>query len=423
MRTFETKVIGGIVRGLVPPSSVSLYPSDFEDKELGQCLALARDIETAGREVDPDILALRCIETDNGFFSTDDFTLMANSIQSASVVYEAIDRIKAQSLRNRLLAETAEIGLRKDASGVELLRDLRRVISDAERFNSSENGFVYLKDIGIKTRGVIDDLHNRVAYAVPTGFGNFDDLLGDGFSKGDEHIIVGHTGSGKSALALACARNQAATERVVGIVSREMADTENHIRILASETNIPRYSIRNGMSDFTHRDLAQGIERTNELRIAFDTTTSTVEELRPRVRQMCESDGMQILYVDYLQLMSSNAIKGTNRADEVQKISRTLKEIAMENRIPVVSLCQFNRGAMNASLFEILSHLKESSGIEQDASTVSYVQIERTEEPKQIKEAKVTILKNRNGATFQSAHFDYDGAVFKFIERPSDRSF
>ena len=79
-------------------------------------------------------------------------------------------------------------------------------------------------------------------------------------------------------------------------------------------------------------------------------------------------------------------------------------------------MCQFNRGAANATIYDILGHLKESSGIEQDASTIMYVQLEKTEERKQIKEAKITILKNRNGASFHSVDLEYHGEIFTFNE-------
>jgi replicative DNA helicase len=130
---------------------------------------------------------------------------------------------------------------------------------------------------------------------------------------------------------------------------------------------------------------------------------------------MVEGFDMKILYVDYLQLLSSKHGAG-NRATEVQAISRTLKEIAMDNKIPVVSLCQFNRSAGQANIYDILSHLKESSGIEQDASTILYIQIEKTDQPKQVKDAKLTVLKNRNGATFKPIDLHYRGETFTFSE-------
>ena len=89
----------------------------------------------------------------------------------------------------------------------------------------------------------------------------------------------------------------------------------------------------------------------------------------------------------------------------------------MENNIPVVALCQFNRGGSQASIFDLMSYLKESSGIEQDASTILYVQIEKTEENKRVKDGKLTVLKNRNGATFASVELAYQGEIFQFFEK------
>lgn len=416
MQVYEQKVIGGIVSGLVSPATVDLTSADFESEDLGACLRIAKQLEATGTKIDADIIKLRLYETDQGFFGPDDFTLMAQSVSSASVVYDAVEKIKGSSLRTHLLTEAATIALHDKKSGSELLTELRNLVDSCEKsYSTSENSFVYLSDISPKTRGVIDDLHANKSYAVPTGFGNLDDELLDGFSRGDAHIIVGFTGAGKSAFALNCAMNQAAKGNVVGVVSREMSDTENHIRIIAGKANIPRFDIRMGLSEGTRTRLMEAVDSLDGLKIAFDTHTSNVEALRTQARKMVERDDMKILYVDYLQLMTSTSSQ-SSRANEVQAISRTLKLIAMENRIPVVSLCQFNRGAMNANLFEILGYLKESSGIEQDASTISYIQIEQSETPKMVKDAKVTILKNRNGATFNAAHFRYDGPTFTFTE-------
>ena len=147
----------------------------------------------------------------------------------------------------------------------------------------------------------------------------------------------------------------------------------------------------------------------------MNTKTDVVENLRPQVKRWVESRGLQILYVDYLQLLLTEQ-KGSNRADAVSTVSRTLKLIAMENNIPVVSLCQFNRAAANASVFEILGMLKESSSIEQDASTVSYVQIEKNTMDNPNRAAQLTVLKNRNGATFKPINLNYHGPTFTFTE-------
>lgn len=420
MNIYEKRIIGGIVKGVVRPSEIDLTASDFETEELGTALGHAHRLESEGRDIDADILCSR--QSDTGFYTPDDFKLMAAAVGSASIVWESVDKVKSAALKTYILNEAAKIALLETASSADLLDRVKRIVTKAEdHYRTSDNNFVFMSELTGKVQAVYDDLHAGVSYSVPTYFYSIDNLILDGFSRGDEHIIVGFTGSGKSALALAFARKQAENGHCVGIVSREMSDIENIMRLQASGADIPRWQMRKGMADHTHRDLSNHLTKFSELPIAFDTRTNNVEDLRPQVKRMVEGYGMKILYVDYLQLLSSKTSQNS-RAGEVQLISRTLKEIAMENKIPVVSLCQFNRGAATASIFDILGHLKESSGIEQDASTILYVQIEKTEEKKVIKEAKLTVLKNRNGSTFASVDLNYRGETFTFTENEPDTS-
>lgn len=416
MNTYEQKIIGGVLANLIQPSAVALEPADFTDTDLGDCLRAARVLEADKIRIDPEILCQRMANTDS-FYTAQDFKLMQTAVNSASVVYEAIEKVKSTALKTFLLEKTAEIALQSDRSSTQLLDALKAVIDHADNeYRSTENNFVLLKDILQETEAIYRDLHSGVSYAISTGFPLIDALLLDGFTKGDEHILVGFTGSGKTALALNMAMNQAKAGNFVGFVSREMSAPENVMRLIASDTGIERWKMRKGMFDNTLDDLLRHMSGGfNNLPIAFDTRTVSVEELRPQVRQMVEKNDLRILYVDYLQLMTSNG-RASTRADEVQKISRTLKLIAMENKIPVVSLCQFNRGAANADVFSIMAHLKESSAIEQDASTISYVQIEKTDTDNPIRGAQITVLKNRNGSTFRPVNLDYHGATFTFTE-------
>lgn len=423
MNTYETRIIGGIVAGTVRASDIDLDASDFTSEDAGAAIRAAQGLEANGVKIDAHILHATLDPDGDSFYTASDFELMARQSLSASVVWDAVEKVKGEALKTMLLTETANLALRKEQTGTMLLDSLKDLVSRADAdYRTSENNFVFLSELAPKVKGVYQDLHSGVSYAVSTGFDLIDAEILDGFSRGDEHIIVGFTGSGKSALALNMARRQAMSGITVGIVSREMSDIENIMRIQSSESEIPRWTIRKGMFDSTLDKLNQGIDRLAQLPICFDTRTTDVNELRPQVRRMVESYDLKILYVDYLQLMAAKS-SNTTRANEVQAISRTLKEIAMENKIPVVSLCQFNRGAMQASIFDILAHLKESSGIEQDASTILYVQLEKTEERKPIKDAKVTVLKNRNGATFHSVELEYQGDIFTFREpRSSDIS-
>lgn len=415
MNIFEKKIIGGIIAGTIKPSELDLGTTDFEDLELSLCLTILRQIENEGLPIDAEILGQRLAKTDLGFYSARDFELMAAAARSSSVVYEAIEKIKGNSLKNFLLERAANVALGTAKSGTSLLDELKAIVANAEQFyKSSENNFVQIGELSEKVKQVYLDLHNDISYAVPTFFESVDNEILDGFSKSDLHIIAGFTGQGKSGLALNFAKAQAQKNIPVGIVSREMSDVENIIRLQSSDSKTPRWHIRKGMHRTDFDILTSHFESFSKLPIYLDVRTSDIETLRPQVKKMVEQFGLQILYVDYLQLMKSS--KNATRADEVASVSRGLKEIAMENKIPVVALCQFNRAGSNAGLFDLMNYLKESSGIEQDASTILYIQVEKTEEKKQFKEAKITVLKNRNGATFANVPLTYRGEIFTFYE-------
>lgn len=412
---YEKKLIGGILSGAVQPASIDLDPSDLAD--FGNALAVCRELDGA---VSPDLLAMKLSErfpdSAESFYTAEDFRLFAQAAPSAAVVFEAADKIKGAALKTYLSETMANILANGSKTGAGMLDDLKAAIAHADRrYKSLENNFLLMRDIVPKLEGVLSDFHAGVSYAIPTGFPIYDDLLLDGFSKGDLHIIAGMTGHGKSAIALNCAAYQARCDYFVGVVSREMSDVENAMRIQSSSQQIPRWQMKRGIYDTTFRELKAGMGELAKLPIAFDVRTTDIESLGVQVKRMCEQHEMKILYVDYLQLVGSNGKRGS-RAEEVAAVSRGLKLIAMENNIPVVALSQFNRGAMNADVMDLLGHLKESSGIEQDASTISYIQIDNSDPSAKSKRAKLQVLKNRNGTTFKPVYLDYSGETFTFTE-------
>lgn len=411
MNVYEQRVIGGMIAGLVAAESIALSPSDFAD--LGDVYEKAREIALAGK-LDAELLASR--QGGDSFHGVRDFQLWAASANSASVVFDAVEQVKSASLKAFLLSEAASLALRSDAAAPELLESLRRIVEHADsEYRTVADDFVMIADLVPQVKTVLDDLHAGTNYSLSTGFSEFDRQILDGFSKGDLHVIAGSTGSGKTALALNIALNQAKSNNLVGLVSREMSSTENIIRLLCSDTATERWKVRRAMFDDTYATLLGTLrDKFRPLPFAINTATTSVQMLRPQVKRWVEQKGLTALYVDYLQLLASDA-RHNSRADEISTVSRTLKLIAMENNIPVVALCQFNRGANNADDFDLLGYLKESSGIEQDASTVTHIKIERSESPR--KAASLRVLKNRNGATMHTVELDYDGPTFTFRER------
>lgn len=416
MLTYEKQILGAVIAGTIKPSAVPLGIADFTDTELAQMLNLARRMEENGQPIDAEAMYSATVETEVGFYTAYDFKEWAASANSAAAAYSAIEKIKSQALKKYLSDAITQIALDPDRTGAEMLNTLKRISATSEKFyQSSQNNFVSLKDLKPQVKAVYQDLHSGISYALPTYFIRRDEMLLDGYSKGDLHLIVGQTGAGKSSLALNDALNQAKQGHVIGVVSREMSAIENVMRLQASDAKIPRWKIRKDMWDSTYAELNEHLDSFTDLPMYFDTQTEDIENLRPQAIEMVEKNGMAALYVDYLQLMGAKSNSDT-RANEVQAISRELKKLAMELGIPIIALCQFNNGVINASLFDVMNYIRESGSIKQDASTIQYIQVEHTEEQKEWKDAKVTVLKNRNGATFASVDLRFNGAEFRFEE-------
>lgn len=420
MNLYEQRLIGGVAGGIIKPSAIPLSGDDFTD--LGEVFEVARKIEADGYEIDPAMLASRL---EDEFYGADDFKRMAQAAQSNSVVFEAIEHIKGYALKKFLLKEAAEISLNDEASAKHLLARFRLAVEHAEaEYSSVSDDFVSVEEIATEVEAVLTDLRDSVSYSVSTGYATIDELLGEGFTRGDLHVLAGMTGSGKTGLALNFIIKQCKEQNYVGLVSREMSSVQNIIRLLAHESGIARWRMKKGMDSRLYDSLLNHLQNLRQLPLAINVKTTTVQSLRSQVKRLVDVKGMNILYVDYLQLMGSEG--RSNRTEEVQSVSRTLKMIAMENNIPVVALSQFNRSAIDTDPDEassLLFKLKESSGIEQDASTVGVVQLKRPEPGiiSEWRDARFTILKNRDGESLRSVDLEYHGATFTFRDLPKLR--
>lgn len=262
---------------------------------------------------------------------------------------------------------------------------------------------------------------------VPSGFTSLDRIT-SGWQKSDLVIVAARPSMGKTAFVLSMARNMAVEhKRGVALFSLEMSAIQLVNRLIVSETELPSEKIRNGhLEGYEWQQLDHKIKSLVEAPIFIDDTPAiSIFELRAKCRRLKMQHDISIIIIDYLQLMSGPAETKGNREQEVSTISRSLKAIAKELNVPVIALSQLNRSLelrTGASKRPMLSDLRESGAIEQDADVVLFIHrpekygITEDEEGNPTQGlAEIIIAKHRNGA-IGDVHLKFVDRCAKFEE-------
>ncbi|MFH1676362.1 MAG: replicative DNA helicase, partial [bacterium] len=259
---------------------------------------------------------------------------------------------------------------------------------------------------------------NKEPPGISTGFSDLDAKL-LGFQPGNLIILAARPSQGKTALALDIARNVAETGKSVAFVSLEMSKEELVIRLLCSTAMLDGYRLRlkrlsdkadvDGKTDWDR--LNEAMRRLGSFKLFIDDSSSlTISELRAKIKTIALEHELDMVIVDYLQLIDGELGAGDMRVQEVTKISRNLKGLARELHVPVLTLSQLSRHIERREGFKKipqLSDLRESGAIEQDADVVLFIHREITEEderegrqydPDDVQDTQLIVAKNRNGA-------------------------
>jgi len=213
---------------------------------------------------------------------------------------------------------------------------------------------------------------------VPSGFTKLDELT-SGWQPSDLIIIAARPGMGKTALTLSMARNIAVGQRIpVAFFSLEMASVQLITRLISSETGLSSEKLRTGkLEDHEWKQLNVGVKDLETSPLFIDDTPSlSIFDLRAKARRLASQHGIKMIMIDYLQLMTAGGSgKNGNREQEISTISRNLKALAKELNVPVIALSQLSRAVetRGGSKRPLLSDLRESGAIEQDADIVSFI--------------------------------------------------
>ena len=319
---------------------------------------------------------------------------------------EAYGRIiEDNSIRRRMLTaanDIAKLAYKEGASVDEVMDDAEKAI-----FSVSERRLT--RDLQ-PIQQVLSDYYDRIdqlarqggdIFGVPTGFIDLDRLL-MGLQPSDFILIAGRPGTGKTAFMLTAAKNAAQIHKKhVAIFSLEMSNEQLVQRLIAQETGIDSQRLRTGKLEedewplFTH-----AIEVLSDTRIFLDDTPAlTPLQLRTKCRRLHLEFQLDLILVDYLQLMSSGA-RNENRVQEVSYISRNLKVLARELNVPVLAAAQLSRAIeQRADKEPQLSDLRESGSLEQDADIVMFIHRPEMYEKDTLKKnvAQIKVSKHRNG--------------------------
>ncbi len=265
---------------------------------------------------------------------------------------------------------------------------------------------------------------------VPTGFEGLDNLL-SGFQKSDLIILAARPSMGKTTFALDIARNASLKYTAsVGIFSLEMSDQQLVDRMLAAEAGVDSWKLRTGRlsNDDEYDSLQQAMSKLSKASIhIIDEAAMNIVKMRSAARRLKNEHGLDMLIVDYLQLMSPTLTKNSDSmVQQVTEISRSLKILARELEIPVVALSQLSRAVEQRGGKPRLSDLRDSGSIEQDADVVMFIHREdkmnKDKEAERPNVAEILVEKHRNGPVGM-AELYFDDKHVRFLNLDKNHQF
>ena len=334
-------------------------------------------------------------------------TALANAVPTAANVtfHARIVRQKSQ-LRHLINAATEIAGTAyEDADDVDEIMDdaEKRILGVTARSNHAD--FVPMKDILITTFEQIEKhaANKGTLTGLPSGFLDLDRIT-SGFQPSDLILVAARPSMGKTAFTLNIATNAAIrSQKTVAFFSLEMSKEQLALRMFSAEGQVDSQRLRVGdLKDEEWQKLISAADRLTKAPLWIDDTPGiTVMELRSKARRLKAEHGLDLIVIDYLQLMQGRGRgSGDNRQQEISEISRSLKALARELKVPVIALSQLSRSVESRQIKRpMLSDLRESGSLEQDADIVMFLYREDYYEKETDRQniTEVIVAKHRNG--------------------------
>ena len=390
-------------------ASEYLTKDSFFKLSHGMLFNIMQELSDKGDPIDP-VSVKSALDSSGQFEQVGGMAFLASLINAVptSAHIEHYSKVVAEKSRARKVIEDLSQSISSVYDGQ---KDLNEILSQTEQNLSTisseqKKGFRPIIDVIDSTQSILDERSQKVGdvTGTSTGFTDFDQIT-TGLHEDNLIIIAARPAMGKTAFALNIAQNVAkSSDKAVAIFSLEMGAESLVERMLSAEGLIPSYHVRTGnLSESEWRRMISAQERLAKGKIFIDDTAGIrISEIRSKAKRLAqENGGLGLIVIDYLQLIEGRGRE--NRQQEVSEISRQLKIIAKELKVPVIALSQLSRGVdQRNDKRPILSDLRESGSIEQDADIVAflyreaYYKRDEQEEPDNVTE--LILEKNRHGS-------------------------
>ena len=407
----EQSVLGALLvdKDAIPIVAESVKPEDFYRQDHKEVFEAVLDLFEAGKPVDiisvKEQLSLR--GTLEGVGGIEYLSNMADMVPTTANVGHYAKIVEEKSILRKLIKASSEI----TSSGFEASEEISVIMDQAQKKifdiiqRRSNRGFFPIKDVLMETFNKLEELYNTKGFVtgVPTGFTDLDNKT-SGLHASDLILIAARPAMGKTAFALNIAQYAAIYARVpAAIFSLEMSREQLVSRMLCSEAAVDSQRIRTGkLEEDDWPKMARVLGPLSEAPIYIDDTPGlSVMEIRAKCRRLKLEKDIGLVVIDYLQLMQGRG-RIENRQQEISEMSRSLKILAKEINVPVITLSQLSRAPETRSDHRpILSDLRESGAIEQDADIVMFLYRDDYYNPETEKKniAEVILAKHRNGST------------------------
>lgn len=446
----EQAVLGGVLLTNEALNSTLevLIPEDFYKKSHQQILQTMIDLSERQEPIDVVTLreALANRNLLDGIGGVEYLSVLVDSVPTAANTSFYARVVKELSLRRKLIQQASEIAAQafEDRGDIDAFLDSveQRIfqVSDS-RVNPS---FVRVGDVVKDSIRHVEQLYvnKEPITGVPTGFVDLDAMT-SGLQPSDLIIVAGRPSMGKTSLALCMARNVAMDYgRGVAVFSLEMSKEQIVMRLLCSEARVSNSRVRSGK--LVENDFPKLVDAASKLAQAHlfidDTPGLSILEMRAKARRLHREHPLSLIVVDYLQLMQSSQRRAERREQEISEISRSLKALAKELRVPIIALSQLNRSVeTRQDKRPIMADLRESGAIEQDADIIGFVYRDEVYNPETADKgvAEFIVSKHRNGpvgtvkmmfhaelTSFENlaaeASYDYLGSDLSLSAAPDD---